>query len=81
VLKPLLLFYYVKLTDWAAEVLFWVFNVRYTARAHTLVVSNVRPEVVLEPMLRSRFLGVAVCCVMPNSASDYRQLRSGPGAR
>jgi DNA replication protein DnaC len=31
----------VRLTDWAAEVLFRVFNVRYTARTHTLVVSNV----------------------------------------
>jgi hypothetical protein len=57
---------------WAAEVLFPVFNVRYTARVRTLVVSNVRPEEVPEPRLCSRFLDVAVCQVVPNSASDYR---------
>ena len=45
-----------RLTDWAAEVLFRVFNARYTARAHTLMVSNVRPEEVPEAGLRSRFL-------------------------
>jgi hypothetical protein len=33
-----------RLTEWAAEVLFRIFNARYVARAHTLVVSNVRPE-------------------------------------
>jgi hypothetical protein len=33
-------------------VLFRVFNMRYTARAHTLVASNVRPEEVPEPRLR-----------------------------
>jgi DNA replication protein DnaC len=64
-----------RLTDWAAEVLFRVFNVRYTARAHTLVVSNVRPEEVPEPRLRSRFLDVAVCQVVPNSGDDYRRSR------
>lgn len=57
----------------AAEVLFRVFNVRYTARSHTLVVSNVQPEEVPEPRLRSRFLDVAVCQVVPNSGEDYRQ--------
>ena len=62
-----------RLTDWAAEVLFRVFNVRYTARAHTLVVSNVRPEEVPDPRLRSRFLDVAVCQVVPNGGRDYRQ--------
>jgi DNA replication protein DnaC len=62
-----------RLTDWAAEVLFRVFNVRYTARAHTLVVSNVWPEEVPEPRLRSRFLDVAVCQVVPNGGEDYRQ--------
>jgi chromosomal replication initiation ATPase DnaA len=54
-------------------VLFGVFNVRYTARAHTLVVSNVWPEEVPEPRLRSRFLDVAVCQVVPNGGEDYRQ--------
>jgi DNA replication protein DnaC len=68
-----------RLTDWAAEVLFRVFNVRYAARAHTLVVSNVRPEEVPEPRLRSRFLDVAVCQVVPNGAKDYRQLKSRAG--
>ncbi len=62
-------------TDWAAEVLFRVFNVRYTARAHTLVVSNVQPEEMPGPRLRSRFLDVAVCQVVSNSGEDYRQCR------
>jgi DNA replication protein DnaC len=62
-----------RLTDWAAEVLFRVFNARYTARAHTLVVSNVRPEEVPEARLRSRFLDVAVCQVVPNGGEDYRR--------
>jgi DNA replication protein DnaC len=62
-----------RLTDWAAEVLFRVFNARYTARAHTLVVSNVRPEEVPDPRLRSRFLDVAVCQVVPNGGEDYRR--------
>jgi hypothetical protein len=52
-----------------------VFNVRYTARAHTLVVSNLRPEEVPEPRLRSRFLDVAVCQVVPNGAEDYRRCK------
>jgi len=43
-----------------------VFNARYTARAYTLVVSNVRPEEVPEPRLRSRFPDIAVCQVVPN---------------
>jgi hypothetical protein len=60
---------------------FWVFNVRYTARAHTLVVSNVRPEEMSEPRLRSRFLDVGVCQVVPNGGEDYRWLRGGAGAR
>jgi hypothetical protein len=60
-------------------VLFRVFSVRHTARAHTLVVSNVRPEEVPEPRLRSRFLNVAVCQVIPNGAKDYRQLKSRAG--
>jgi len=54
-------------------VLFRVFNARYTARAHTLVVSNVRPEEVSEPRLSSRFLDGAVCQVVPNSEEDYRR--------
>ena len=70
-----------RLTDWAAEVLFRVFNVRYTTTAHTLVVSNMRPEELAEPRLRSRFLDVAVCQVVPNGAGDYRQLRGGTGAK
>ena len=61
------------LTDWAAEVLFRVFNARYTARAHTLVVNNVQSEEVPEARLRSRFLDVAVCQVVPNGGEDYRQ--------
>ena len=64
-----------RLTDWAAEVLFRVFNMRYTARAHTLVMSNMRPEEVSEPRLRSRFLDVAVCQVVPNGGKDYRQFK------
>ncbi len=43
-----------------------MFNARYTARAYTLVVSNVRPEEVPEPRLRSRFPDIAVCQVVPN---------------
>ncbi len=70
-----------QLTDWAAEVLFRVFNARYIARAHTLVVSNVRPDDISEPRLRSRFLDVAVCHVVPNSAGDYRQCRDRAEAR
>jgi DNA replication protein DnaC len=70
-----------RLTDWAAEVLFRIFNARYVARAHTLVASNVRPEDLAEPRLRSRFLDVAVCHRVPNSGDDYRQgkdrIRSG----
>ena len=63
------------LTDWAAEVLFRVFNARYTARAHTLVVNNVQSEEVPEARLRSRFLDVAVCQVVPNGGEDYRRYR------
>jgi hypothetical protein len=54
-------------------VLFRVVNVRYTARAHTLVVSKVRPEEMPEPRLRSWFLDVAVCQVVPSGGDDYRQ--------
>jgi DNA replication protein DnaC len=65
-----------RLTDWAAEVLFRMFKARYyTARAHTLVVSNVRPEEVPEARLSSRFLDVAVCQVVPNGGEDYRRHR------
>ncbi|MDY7075663.1 MAG: ATP-binding protein [Chloroflexota bacterium] len=70
-----------RLTDWAAEVLFRVFNARYTARARTLVVSNVRPDDISEPRLRSRFLDIAMCHVVPNSADDYRQCRDRAEAR
>jgi hypothetical protein len=71
-----------RLTDWAAEVLFCVFNARYTAGAHTLVVSNVRPEEVPEPRLRSRFLGVAVCQVVPNGGGGLTAVwREGGCAR
>jgi len=52
-----------------------VFNARYTARAHTLVVSNVQPEEVPEVRLRSRFLDDAVCQVVPNGGEDYRRHR------
>jgi DNA replication protein DnaC len=68
-----------RLTDWAAEVLFRVFNARYTTRAHTLVVSNVRPADIPEPRLRSRFLDGGLCQVVPNAAADYRQRQGGPG--
>jgi hypothetical protein len=60
-------------TDWTAAVWFRVFNTRYTARACTLVVSNVQPEEVPEPRLRARFLDVAVCQVVPTGGEDYRQ--------
>jgi len=69
-----------RLTDWAAEVLFRIFNARYAARAHTLVASNVRPEDLAEPRLRSRFLDAAVCHRVPNSGDDYRQGRDRTGA-
>ena len=62
-----------RLTDWAAEVLFRIFNARYVARAHTLVASNVRPEDLAEPRLRSRFLDAALCHRVPNGSDDYRQ--------
>jgi len=65
-----------RLTDWAAEVLFRVFNARYTTRAHTLVVSNVQPDDIPEPRLRSRFLDGGLCLVVPNGAGDYRQRQS-----
>jgi DNA replication protein DnaC len=64
-----------RLTDWATEVLFRVFNARYTTRAHTLVVSNVQPDDIPEPRLRSRFLDAGLCQVVPNAASDYRQCK------
>jgi len=69
-----------RLTDWAAEVLFRIFNARYVARAHTLVTSNVRPEDPAEPRLRSRFLDVAVCQVVPNGGDDYRQHKGRAGS-
>ncbi|MBE9507848.1 MAG: hypothetical protein IMY86_07335, partial [Chloroflexi bacterium] len=50
-------------------------NVRYTARAHTPVVSNVRLEDIPEPRLRSRFLDVAVSQMVPNSDDDYHRCR------
>ena len=65
-----------RLTDWAAEVLFRISNAQYTARAHTLVVSNVQPDDTLEPRLHSRFLDGSLCQVVPNAASDYRQCKS-----
>lgn len=68
-----------RLTDWAAEVLFRVFNARYTTRAHTLVVSNVRPDDIPEPRLRSRFFDGGLCLVVPNGANDYRQHKSDRG--
>ena len=60
--------------------LFRIFNACYAARAHTLVASNVRPEDLAEPRLRSRFLDVAVCHRVPNSGDDYRQGRDRTGA-
>jgi len=48
-------------------------RVRYTTRAHTLVVSNVRPEHIPEPRLRSRFLDAGLCQAAPNAADDYHQ--------
>ena len=68
-----------RLTDWAAEVLFRIFNARYVARAHTLVASNVRPKDLAEPRLRSRFLDAAVCHKAPNEGEDYRQGRDRAG--
>ena len=62
-----------RLSDWAAEVLFRVFNARYASRAPTFVVSNVCPDDVAEARLRSRFLDTALCQVVPNGAEDYRQ--------
>jgi len=66
-----------RLTDWAAEVLFRIFNARYVARAHTLVASNVRPEDLAEPRLRSRFLDVAVCQGCPMAAMTIGRARTG----
>jgi len=65
-----------RLTDWATEVLFRIFNARYTTRAHTLVVSNVRPDDIPEPRLRSRFLDGGLCQVVPNGADDHRKCKS-----
>jgi DNA replication protein DnaC len=62
-----------RLSDWAAEVLFRVFNARYASRAPTFVVSNVCPDDIAEARLRSRFLDTALCQVVPNGAEDYRQ--------
>ena len=70
-----------RLTEWAAEVLFRIFNARYVARAHALVASNVRPEDLAEPRLRSRFLDVAVCHRVPNSGDNYRQGKDRMEAR
>lgn len=64
-----------RLTEWAAEVLFRIFNTRHVARAHTLVASNVRPADLAEPRLRSRFLDAAVCYRVPNGGGDSRQGR------
>jgi hypothetical protein len=64
-----------RLSDWAAEVLFRVFNARYASRAPTFVVSNVSPDDVAEARLRSRFLDSGLCQVVPNGAEDYRQLQ------
>jgi len=52
-----------------------IFNARYIARAHTLVANNVRPEDLAEPRLRSRFLDIAACQVVPNGSEDYRRYR------
>ena len=60
--------------------LFRIFNARYVARAHTLVASNVRPEDLAEPRLRSRFLGAAVCHRVPNDSDDYRQGKDRAGS-
>jgi hypothetical protein len=62
-----------RLSDWAAEVLFRVFNARYISRAPTFVVSNVCPDDVAEAHLRSRFLDNGLCQVVPNGTEDYRQ--------
>jgi hypothetical protein len=68
-------------TDWAAEVLFRIFNARHVARAHTLVASNARPEDLAEPCLRSRLLDVAVCHRVPNGSDGYRQGKDRTEAR
>jgi len=62
-----------RLTEWAAEVLFRIFNARHVARAHTLVASSVRPEDLAEPCLHSRFLDIAVYHKLPSGGDDYRQ--------
>jgi hypothetical protein len=69
-----------RLTNWAAEVPFRIFNARYIARAHTLVANNVRPEDLAEPRLHSRFPDVAVCHKVPNGGDGYRQGRDRTGA-
>ena len=70
-----------RLTEWAPDVLFRIFNAQYAARAHTLMPSNVQPADLAEPRLRSRFLDAAVCHGVPNGGDDYRQGRDRTGAR
>jgi DNA replication protein DnaC len=70
-----------RLTNWAAEVLFPIFNARCIARAHTPVANNVRPEDLAEPCLRSRFLDVALCHRVPNGGDGYRQGKNRTEAR
>ncbi len=62
-----------RLSDWAAEVMFRIFNARYATCIPTLVVSNVCPDDIAELRLRSRFLDTGLCQVVPNGAEDYRQ--------
>jgi DNA replication protein DnaC len=62
-----------RLNDWAAEVMFRIFNARYSTCIPTLVVSNVCPDDIAELRLRSRFLDTGLCQVVPNGAEDYRQ--------
>ncbi|MCP4540408.1 MAG: ATP-binding protein [Chloroflexi bacterium] len=67
-----------RLNDWAAEVMFRIFNARYSTCIPTLVVSNVCPNDISERRLRSRFLDTGLCQVVPNGAEDYRQRKIMP---
>jgi DNA replication protein DnaC len=62
-----------RLNDWAAEVMFRIFNARYSTCIPTLVVSNVCSDDIAELRLRSRFLDTGLYHVVPNGAEDYRQ--------
>ncbi|MBN2006452.1 MAG: ATP-binding protein [Anaerolineae bacterium] len=62
-----------KTTDWKVETTFRIINWRYTERRPTLFSSNIPPAYLPEIRISSRILDKAVCTVVFNQATNYRE--------